>query len=213
MTEDCAQRTDEWFAARLGKVTASNVHHIIARTRSGASASRANYLAQLVGERLTGRPATTYVSDAMAHGIALEDTARAAYEFCTNNTVRLVGFITHPTITMAGASPDGLIDDDGLVEIKCPMLPAHIAALRGAQPPARYLSQVQWQMACTGRTWCDLVNYNTDMPAGMQLHITRIWRDDATIRMLEDEVSAFLREVEDAVKKSSAHTERTANDR
>jgi putative phage-type endonuclease len=190
------QCTDDWFADRLGKVTASRVADILARTKSGPSASRANYAAELVAERLTGRRAEGFTSAAMQRGTDLEPLARDSYSFMTGNKVVEVGFVSHPTIAMTGASPDGLIDDDGLVEIKCCGAARHIAVLKGDPAEDRYVKQMLWQMACTGRQWCDLAYYNPDLPTELQLKVIRIERDDATIEQMEAEVSAFLAEVE-----------------
>jgi putative phage-type endonuclease len=193
------QRTDDWFADRLGKVTASRVADILARTKSGPSASRANYAAELVAERLTGRRAEGFTSAAMQRGTDLEPLARDSYSFMTGNKVVEVGFVPHPTIAMTGASPDGLIDDDGLVEIKCCGAARHIAVLKGDPAEDRYVKQMLWQMACTGRQWCDLAYYNPDLPTELQLKIIRIERDEVAIEQMEAEVSAFLAEVESDV--------------
>ena len=192
MTE---QGTDAWKKERAGKATASRIADIIAKTKSGPSASRANYAAQLVAERLTGNPTEGYTSAAMQHGTATEPEARDAYAFATDADVVQVGFIPHPTIEMAGASPDGLVGDDGLIEIKCPNTATHLETLTGAQIERKYLVQMQWQMACTGRKWCDFVSYDPRLPASMSLFISRVERDDVLIADLEKEVRAFLSEV------------------
>ena len=154
---EIVQGSEEWFAARLGKATASKVADIVARTRSGYAASRANYMAQLVAERLTGNVAESFTNDAMRWGIDQEPAARRAYEFYVGAEVTEIGFVTHPEIGMSGASPDGLVGDDGLVEIKCPNTAKHIDTLLGKAIEGKYLTQMQWQMACTGRQWCDFV--------------------------------------------------------
>lgn len=195
------QRTDEWFAARLGKATASRIADIVARTKSGYSASRANYSAQLVAERLTGTVAESFSSAAMAWGTEKEPEARAAYEWETDATVTEVSFIDHPRIAMTGASPDGLVGDDGLVEIKCPNVATHIETLLGGTVPAKYVTQMQWQMACTGRRWCDFVSYDPRLPDEMRLFVQRVERDDARISELEKEVETFLAEVDDTVRR------------
>ncbi len=196
------QRTDEWFAARLGKATASRIADIVARTKSGYSASRANYAAQLVAERLTGVVGESFSNAAMQWGTATEPEARAAYEWETDATVVEVGFITHPRIAMSGASPDGLVGDDGLVEIKAPNTATHIATLLGGKViPSKYETQVQWQMACTGRQWCDFVSYDPRLPDEMRLFVVREKRNDARISELEEEVETFLAEVDDTVRR------------
>ena len=193
------QGSADWFAARCGRVTASRVADVVARTKTGYSASRANYLAQLVAERLTGDVAESYTNAAMAWGTEMEPEARTAYEFLHNAAVTEVGFVEHPGIAMAGASPDGLVGDDGLVEIKCPQTATHIETLRGGTVPGKYLTQMLWQMACTGRQWCDFVSYDPRMPDAMRLFVKRVPRDDARIAELEAEVVAFLTELDTTV--------------
>lgn len=193
------QRTPEWFAARVGRVTASRIADLMARTKTGPSASRANYLAQLVAERLTGETEQGFTSAAMQHGIDTEAEARNAYEFVTGTTVVETGFMPHPSIHWAGASPDGLIGDDGLIEIKCPNTSTHIATLRGGAVPDKYVKQMQFQMACTGRQWCDFASYDPRLPLPMRLHVSRIERDEALIAEIEAAVSEFLAEVEETV--------------
>lgn len=190
------QRTDEWFAARIGKVTASKVADVVAKVKSGAySASRDSYMAQLVIERITGKPTEFNASASMQWGTEQEPFARAAYEAATGVMVDEVGFITHPSIPDAGASPDGLVGTDGLVEIKCPNTATHIETLIDAVVPAKYIAQMQWQMACTGRKWCDFVSFDSRMPAKAQLWIKRVERDDVLINTMEAEVSKFLGEL------------------
>ena len=189
------QGSTEWFAARLGLVTASRVADIVARTKSGYGASRANYMAQLVAERLTGTAVDSFVNGAMQWGKDQEANARAAYEFFTDNTVVEVGFVPHPTIALSGASPDGLVGDDGLVELKCPNTATHIETLLQGGIPSRYETQMLWQMACTGRAWCDLVSYDPRVPGEMSLFVQRLERSDEKIAALESEVTTFIREL------------------
>lgn len=191
-----AQGTDEWKQARLGKATASRIADIVAKTKSGYGASRANYAAQLIAERLTGNPAESYTNAAMQHGTDTEPQARAAYVFMTDNAVQECGFIPHPFIAMAGASPDGLIGDDGLVELKCPLTATHIEFLLSGNVPDKYVKQVYWQIACTGRKWCDFVSFDPRMPSELQLKIIRIERDENVIAELEAEVGKFLLELD-----------------
>ena len=189
------QGSPEWFAARLGKATASRIADLAARTKSGYGASRANYLAELVVERLTGQPAERYQNEAMRWGTEQEPAARAAYEFMADAEVGLCGFIPHPAIADAGASPDGLIGADGLIEIKCPGSAVHIETLLGAPIADRYLKQMQFQMACAERAWCAFVSFDPRMPPAMQLFIQRVPRDEATIAALEAETRTFLDEL------------------
>jgi putative phage-type endonuclease len=195
------QRTEEWFAARLGKVTASRVAEVVAKTKTGYGASRANYMAELICERLTGAPTERYTSSAMQHGIDTEPQARAAYEAQSGSLVGEVGFVLHTSISEAGASPDGFVDEDGLVEIKCPQTATHMDTLLSENVPAKYVTQMQWQMACTGRQWCDFVSYDPRLPEKMQLFVKRVPRDDAYIELLEKEVSAFIVEMTDKLEK------------
>lgn len=196
---ECDQGTPEWFAARLGKVSASRVADVVAKTKSGWGASRANYAAELVAERLTGVTAEKYSNAAMAWGSEQEPAARAMYEFMRDLTVAQVGLVLHPTIEMACASPDGLVGDGGLVEIKCPNTATHIETLLGSEIDGKYVKQIQWQLACTGRAWCDFVSFDPRMPADMQLFIRRVDRDDKLIADLEREVTAFISEVDETI--------------
>jgi len=188
------QRTDDWFAARIGKVTASRVADVVAKTKSGYSASRDNYMAQLVCERLTGKPAESFSNAAMQWGTETEPLARAAYEAKMDVLVDEVGFIDHPSIVNSGASPDGLVGIDGLIEIKCPNTATHIDTLLSQTVPKKYADQIFWQMACTNRDWCDFVSYDPRLPSDLQLFIKRIPRDDKYIQLLEAEVIEFLTE-------------------
>jgi putative phage-type endonuclease len=191
------QRTEDWFAARLGKVTASSLHKVLARTKTGYGADRGNYLTQLVLERITGTKAEGYVNAAMQWGIDQEPFARAAYEASRGVLVDEVGFIQHPTIEASGASPDGLVGVDGMVEIKCPDSKTALECWLSADPvESKYFSQMQWQMACAGRLWCDYVVFDPRMPAKAQLFVHRVERDDKWIKETEVEVKKFLAEVD-----------------
>ncbi len=201
------QGSVEWFLQRCGKVTASRMSDMLARTKSGWGAGRANYLAELVAERLTGIPAVGYQSAAMQWGSDTEPQARAAYEFFRDATVELAEFVDHPSIAFTGASPDGYVGTDGLVEIKCPNTATHIGQLLappGSPVDRKYWLQTQWQMACTGRKWCDLVSFDPRLPGEMQLYVTRVPREDDEIRVLEAEVISFLEEVSTTVASLSA---------
>ena len=194
------QRTDEWFAARIGKVTASRVADVIAKTKSGYGAGRANYLADLVVERLTGQKAQGFSNAAMEWGTEQEPHARAAYSAKTGILVEEVGFIDHPTVAMSGASPDGFAEE-GLIEVKCPNTATHLEYVLAELPPLKYFTQMQWQMACTGRPWCDFVSFDPRLPERLQLLIVRVPRDDVYIAMLEAEVKKFLAELDDNLNK------------
>jgi len=190
------QRSPEWFAARLGKVTASRVADVVAKTKSGWGASRANYMAELVAERLTGASGERFTNAAMQWGTDKEPEARAAYVFAQEVEVEEVGFVQHPRIAMSGASPDGHVGEDGMLEVKCPNTATHIETLIGQAVPGKYITQMQWQMACTGRQWCDFVSFDPRMPPAMQMFMRRVQRDDAMIAELEADVIAFLAELD-----------------
>lgn len=193
------QGSPEWHAMRCGKVTASRIADMLAKTKTGWGASRANYKAQLVAERLTGIVAEGYTNAAMEWGKEKEAEARAAYGFYTNEPVELVSFVNHPVMPMAGASPDALVGAGGLVEIKCPNTSTHIETLLGGSVPGKYEFQMQWQMACTDRGWCDFVSYDPRMPEDMRLFVKRLERDEEAIAMIERETRAFLAEIDETV--------------
>jgi len=188
-----------WWAARLGKVTASRVADVVAKTKSGYSASRQNYMADLIVERLTGQKATNFSNAAMEWGVEQEPHARAAYSARTGELVEEVGFIDHPTIAMSGASPDGLVGD-GCVEYKCPQTANHLEYLLAGKPPEKYVIQMQWQMACTNRAFCEFVSYDPRLPEHLQMLVVRVPRDDKRIAELEAEVRKFLAELDDKLQ-------------
>lgn len=195
------QGTESWFSDRLGKVTASRLADVLAKTKTGYSASRTNYITQLVLERITNTRAESYSNAAMAWGTEQEPFARAAYEAHTGQMVEEVGFIPHPDIEAAGASPDGLVGDDGMVEIKCPasstILEVWLTHSQGGNPvDAKYYAQMQWQMRCANRLWCDYVVFDPRMPAKAQLFIFRVERNPDWLKIAEDEVLKFLAEVD-----------------
>jgi putative phage-type endonuclease len=191
------QRTNEWRQARLAKVTGSRVADVIAKTKTGYGASRANLMADLIVERLTGQPASTFTNAHMEWGTEQEPHARAAYSARTGELVEEVGFIDHPRILNSGASPDGLVGDEGLVEFKCPATATHLDTLLAGEVPSKYIPQMQWQMACTNRAWCDFVSYDPRLPEHLRMFVKRVERDDAYIKMLETEVTKFLTELEE----------------
>jgi putative phage-type endonuclease len=194
---DCEQGSEDWFAARCGRVTASKIADLMARTKSGYSASRANYMAQLIAERLTGTVAESYTNAAMQWGKDQETNAAAMYAFMRDCELGVAGFVVHPEIDKAGASPDRLVGDDGLVEIKCPNTSTHLDTLLGSPIDGKYIKQMQFQMAVCEKTWCDFVSYDPRLPAEMQIHIERVERDDGLIKDIEAEVRRFLDELAD----------------
>jgi putative phage-type endonuclease len=193
--ETADQRTDDWYAARCGKATASRFKDAIAALKSGAPAqAQRDYLTELVVERLTQQPIQRFQNAAMTWGTEQEPAARAAYERVTGTSVEETGFVAHDVL-LAGCSPDGLVDWDGLVEIKCPWNTAvHIETLLNGMP-AEHIPQLQGQMWITGRQWCDFVSFDPRMPAELQLHVQRINRDPAYVADLERRVTEFLAEV------------------
>lgn len=194
------QRSPEWFAARCGSLGASQLADALAKTKSGWGASRANLKAKLVVERLTGQQEEGFTNAAMQWGVDKEEEARIAYSFLTGRNVVEVGLYKHPTIIGSHASPDGLVDDDGCIEIKCPNSATHIETLKSNQVAHKYLLQMQWQMACADRQWCDFVSFDPRMPDHLMLYVQRVQRDDDMLATLESEVRAFLAEVDEDVK-------------
>ena len=195
------QRTPEWFAERLGKITASRIADVVGKTKSGSyGAARKNYMAELLCQRLTGQQEEKFTSAAMQHGTDTEPAARAMYMLETGTDVTETGFIPHPVIAMSGASPDGLVGEDGLIEIKCPNTATHLEFLQSRKPKHEYLLQMQWQMACTGRQWCDFVSYDDRLPEKLAYRCIRIPRDDKLIAELEEEAVKFLTELDKTVR-------------
>lgn len=197
------QRTEEWYNIRLGRVTASRVNDVLAQTRTGPSTSRKNYMMELMVERMTNRKQESYTNTYMQHGIDNEPIARSAYEKVIDGLVHEIGFVMHPVIPMFGCSPDGFVGDDGLCEIKCPNTAQHVDAILNGFP-SRYQAQVQAQMACTERLWCDFVSYDPRMPDDMQMVRIRIKRDNRYIENMENEVEEFLGELNELVETISS---------
>ena len=193
------QRSDEWFKARCGKATASKIADIIAKTKSGYSASRKNYEAQLIAERLTGFVEPSFTSTAMQWGIETEAQARLTYQFSTDAEVQEVGFVDHPAVEMSGASPDGVVGE-GLLEIKCPNTSTHLDTLIGGKVPKKYITQMMWQMACMEKEWCDFVSFDPRLPEAMQMFVARVHYDKDVVADMENEVVKFLGEVDAKVK-------------
>ena len=196
---DVEQGSAEWLDLRAGKVTASRVADVMARTKTGWGASRKNYAAQLITERLTGKPADTFQNDAMHWGTETEPEARSMYAFELDVDVVQVGAFLHPERDDCMASPDGLVGEDGLVEIKCPNTATHIDTLLAEQIPRKYALQMQWQMICANRDWCDFVSYDPRLPGEMSLYIHRMNYDFELADALELEVFTFLEEINQTV--------------
>ena len=203
------QRTEEWFQQRLGKVTASRISDVIAKTKTGVSTSRQNYLVQLVSERLTGKKGDSFVNQAMLDGIERESAARELYMRTRGVSVTEVGFFDHPIIKNSGASPDGAVNAEedgkyaGLIEIKCPIETTHTNTLMSKSVPSKYKPQIQWQMASVSPNvkWVDFISFNPNFPDTMQLFVARVDRDNDYIAELEAEVVKFLDEVEQTIIK------------
>lgn len=192
---DCEQGDPLWFQSRLGLATASCFSDILSKGKgSDESASRRNYRLKLVLERLTGKIAQGFTSAAMTQGTEREPLARAVYESRFGRFVDLVGFLRHDELD-AGASPDGLIDADGLQEIKCPEPAAHLEVLRSNEAPSKYYAQIQGQLWIAEREWCDFCSYQPEFPEALQLKVIRVERDERYIAGLALAVSIFMDEV------------------
>ncbi len=198
------QRSQEWLTERCGRVTASAIYKVMAKTKTGYGADRANYHAQLVAERLTGTPGDSFTNSAMQWGIETEEQARAMYSLEIGDPVVETGFHPHPSILFSGASPDGLVGETGLVEIKCPNTATHIASLTGSSIDRKYILQMQWQMECTGRDWCDFASFDPRLPDEMQLHVRRVERDETLLAEMREEIVKFLTEVANTVEELTA---------
>ena len=189
------QRSPEWFAARCGSLGASQLNEALATTKNGWGASRENIKNRIIAERLTGSPTETFQNAAMVWGVVTEDQARKAYEEATGTFVDELGIAQHPVLEHTHASPDGLVGEDGLLEIKCPNTTTHIETLKSQKVPSKYMNQMLWQMRCVDRQWCDYVSFDPRLPEHLQLFIKRVERDDAAIAELEAKVAEFLTEV------------------
>jgi putative phage-type endonuclease len=194
------QGSDEWKVLRLGHVTASNIADVMAKGKSGEALTRKKYKTKLLAERLTGQSQDSYSNAAMEWGVEQEPFARMAYEVATNSLVDKTGFWHHPSIQWVGVSPDGLVDNDGLVEIKCPNTTTHLDYIMDDKVPTDYYKQIQCQLWVTGRTWCDFISYDPRLPQKNQLFIKRCMRDDNSVAEMETEVLAFLAEIEELIK-------------
>ena len=194
------QGSPEWKADRCGKATGSRIADLTAKTKSGWGASRKNYMSQLIVERLTGQVAESHTNAAMEWGITTEPQARDTYAFLMDVDVVETGSVDHPDIAMTSASPDGLVNDDGLVEIKCPNTATHIDFLLSGKISAGYIKQMQWQMACTDRQWNDFVSFDPRLPDDLQIKIIRVDRDKDMIIDLTGDICRFLSELDDKIE-------------
>ena len=200
-----SQNTDAWRLDRVGKVTASRIADVLARTKTGWGASRATYANELFAERMTGLPLDRrFDTPEMRWGRETESQARAVYVFERDVEVTEVGFIPHPSIPNAGASPDGLIGNDetgGILEIKCPSTAHHLDVLESKTIPSRYVQQMYWQGACTQRQWGHFVSFDPRLEEPFQLCVQRIDFDPAVTAEMEKEVLAFLAEIDERVQR------------
>lgn len=203
--------TPEWEAARLGKLTASRCHDALATLKSGNwAATRRKYMIELVSERLTGMRADPYLSGPMLWGVETEPAAIAAYAKGRGVEVTKSGFIQHPIFSMTGASPDGFVGDDGMLEVKCPETATHVATLIEQEIPEKYLMQMHWQMACCPtRQWVDYMSYDPRMPSKFRAAIIRVPRDQKKITSLTIMAEDFLCEIEEIVTALQNGTHRT----
>jgi putative phage-type endonuclease len=195
------QGSQEWLQARCGSLGASQLNEALATTKSGWGASRENLKNRIIAERLTGVPAETFQNAAMIWGTEQEDKARKAYEAHTGTFVDEMGIAIHPVLKHTHASPDGLVGDDGLIEIKCPNTTTHIETLKAKKAPSKYINQMMWQMRCADRQWCDFVSFDPRLPSHLQLFIVRVERDEAIIADLEAKVADFLTEVDKEIER------------
>jgi len=195
------QGTEEWLNARLGFVTGSRIIDIMPGVKGKYRASRGNYMAEKVIEILTKKPTVHFVSETMQWGTDNEPLARSSYEAVTENFVDEDGFIIHPTIPNLGASPDGIVDPDGCIEIKCPNTATHLTTLLTGNIKRDYIMQMQCEMMCINRQWCDFVSFDPRMPANLQLYIKRIERDETLIMEIEYEVKKFQDELQFMLEK------------
>lgn len=194
------QGSEEWFRDRLGRATASGFADVLAKgPRGGESLSRQKYKRVLALERITGTREDGFSSWATDRGHEQEPFARIAYIARTGRNVIETGFIPHPTM-MAGASPDGLIEEDGIFEAKRQLRDIHIDVLLTGKIPNQYVPQVQGNLWIAKRQWCDFVSYNETLPEPLNLVIVRVMRDEGYIKNLEIAVAQFLIEVDEMVK-------------
>ena len=199
------QGSQAWFDVRRGRVTGSRVADVMATLKSaGEAAGRRNYRAELLCQILTGTTLESYQSKEMLWGIENEPFARAAYELREDVTVETAGFAVHPTLDRFGASPDGLIGTDGVLEAKCPNTATHIDYLLKNVVPAEYQLQMLAEMACTERQWCDFVSFDPRLPKDLSLFVIRFHRDDKRIAEIEKAVQIFLGEVDDVLQRLEA---------
>lgn len=209
---DCKQRTDEWHAQRLGRITASRFGDVMTEPKTKAdrengvlSATAHSYMLELLAEHLTGVPNSIPTTQAMQHGIDCEDSARRVYERITGRTVQQVGFVVSDKLPGVGCSPDGLVGDVGMCEIKCPYnRHEHLRTWFTGSMPNQYEAQVQGQMWVCKREWADFVSYDPRQAnVGLALAIVRVKRDDAFILKLERCCERLLDKLAEALDRAN----------
>lgn len=202
---DRLQRTEEWYAQRLGKLTGSKIYTILPGARGAYKEAREQYAYTLVAERLTGKRQEIYTSSAMEWGIIQEDNAKTRYTEKTGIEVIEAGFFEHPMVKMTGASPDGLINHEGILEIKCPETHNHLKTMAKGEIKPEYEAQIQWQLACTNRLYCDFVSFDPRVAEPYDIYIKRIERDDVMIATLQKEAVIFLDYVDMIIESLNIH--------
>lgn len=203
MHTEVEQGTPEWLAIRCGKITASKIKDVMskAKTGNGESITRKNYRMQLIAERLTGCVAESYTNAAMAWGVQFEPEARTAYEFISGHTVEQIAFADHPTIDMAGCSPDGILPDGAIWEAKCPLTANHIQWMLDGGVPAEHQLQMLWQIEVMDAPYGIFTSYDPRLPFDLQLYTARMERDDSRIEGIRAEVKRLNEDIEATISK------------
>jgi len=201
--EELIQGSDEWFAARVGKITASRLGDIMRKTKWGEATYKAKVRLELAIERITGKSASSVVmNQAMRDGVDREPDARKLFEAITGKEVALCGSFDHPDIVNTSASPDGLLrDENAVLELKCPTHVTHAKNLMSDKMPKNYEYQVQWQIACTESDFAYFASYHPDFGKDLRLKYVKVERDDEVIKSLEEEIRAFDISIEDLIIK------------
>lgn len=194
------QGSDRWKQLRCGQITASRAKDVIAMTKKGEAANRRDYRTEILVERLTGVPVEQYVSKEMLWGKQQEPFARSAYEIYAAVFVDQVGFVVHANIPFFGCSPDGLVGDDGMIQIKCGNRTTHLAWMQSGVVPIEHIPQMLAELAVTGRKWIDFVSYHPEFPEHLQLFVRRFARNEKLIAGMESEVVHFHQECESVLQ-------------
>lgn len=203
--QEIVQRSDEWFKERLGKLTGSKIYTILPGARGAYKEAREVYAFQLVAERLTGRRIEHFINQAMEWGMIQEASAKVRYTQVTGIEVMECGFFNHPMVKMSGASPDGLINHEGIIEIKCPEIHTHLKTMAKNEIKPEYEAQIQWQLACTNRLYCDFVSFDPRVADPYDIFIKRVERDDKVIAELQKEAVIFLDYVDMVIESLKIH--------